>query len=379
MPITRAMEEQLRQLVFAFAAFQEKMEGVVSSVKEEMKAVQEKMEADQESVKEKIQAGKEEMKREITCIKGNKFEVMESRTDSVENKVGQIEENVSSVKEQIKQRVSAVEQQIDSRVSSVKERIEERFSVVEQRIEGRVSAVQQQIDDRVSAVAKEVDALKKFVATAGSNTDGFKFLPMPVRPLQKLSTLFQKTRLHFEALSCAMELRVGEKCLKDYSSLPLNSRRQKPAEILQELATDVERLSHLAFTECPRETREILSLQNFIDGIRDPVIQKALRMADVKALKSAVVYTMKFVAAQQATRRDRHPIRAAQVQGPADQMAACLNDLTRQLNALKQNIGDKKPTVKCWKYGSGEHIRRNCSTPQGTDVKTCLSKGRETN
>ncbi|KFM76840.1 hypothetical protein X975_19817, partial [Stegodyphus mimosarum] len=79
----------------------------------------------------------------------------------------------------------------------------------------------------------------------------------------------------------------------------------KPTETLQELATYVERLSHVAFSECPTETREILSLQYFIDGIRDSEIQKVLRMVDVKDIKNALVYAMKFEAAQQTTRRDQ--------------------------------------------------------------------------
>ncbi|GFX95482.1 CCHC-type domain-containing protein [Trichonephila clavipes] len=88
------------------------------------------------------------------------------------------------------------------------------------------------------------------------------------------------------------------------------SRQQKVSETLQELATDIERLSHLAFSDCPTEVREVLALQHFIDGVRDPEIQKALRMADLKDLKGALVFAMKFEAAQQATRKDRHPIRA---------------------------------------------------------------------
>ncbi|KFM75817.1 hypothetical protein X975_16651, partial [Stegodyphus mimosarum] len=358
------MEEQLRQFMAAFAAFKEEIKAGQDSVKEEMKSIKEDMKVGQESVKDEmnsvqekmeksvkeemraVKASQEEMKKEITCIIENKFETMEGRIDAVENKV-------SSVKEQIEERVSAVEQQIDYRVSAVKEQIQE-----------RVSAVEQQIDDKVSAVAKEVDTLKKFVATAGSNSDTFKFLAMPAHPSLKLSTYDGKTswqvyktqfsivaeangwdsqakachlaaslradaadilqtlpenkRLDFEALSGALELCFGEKCLKDYSRLQLKSRQQKPTETLQELATDVERLFHLAFSECLTETREILSLQYFIDGIRDPEIQKALRMADVKDIKSALVYAMKFEVAQQATRRCHHPVRVVQVHEPVD-------------------------------------------------------------
>ncbi|GFV09000.1 retrovirus-related Pol polyprotein from transposon 412 [Trichonephila clavipes] len=72
----------------------------------------------------------------------------------------------------------------------------------------------------------------------------------------------------------ALELRFGEKCVKDYSRLQLKSRQQKVSETLQELATDVERLSHLAFSDCPTEVREVLALQHFVDGVRDPKSRK---------------------------------------------------------------------------------------------------------
>ncbi|GFY20449.1 retrovirus-related Pol polyprotein from transposon 412 [Trichonephila clavipes] len=117
-----------------------------------------------------------------------------------------------------------------------------------------------------------------------------------------LQTLPETQRLDFDALVNALELRFGEKCVKDYSRLQLKSRQQKVSETLQELATDVERLSHLAFSDCPTEVREVLALQHFIDGVRDPEIQKALRMADLKDLKGALVFAMKFEAAQQNTK-----------------------------------------------------------------------------
>ncbi|KFM76550.1 hypothetical protein X975_12180, partial [Stegodyphus mimosarum] len=269
-----------------------------------MEACQEEMKAGQASVRDEMKAVKEE----IACIIENKFEAMENRIDAVENKVEHIEKKVSSVKEQIEEGVDSVKEQIEGLSSCLK------------------------------ADAADI-----------------------------LQTLPENKRLDFEALSGALELRFGEKCLKDYSRLQLKSRQQKATETLQQLATGVERLSHLAFSECPTETREILSLQYFIDGIRDPEIQKALRMADVKDLKSALGYAMKFEVAQQATRRDRHPIRAAHIQELVDPRTARLDYLTRKVNALTRNTGDKKPFVKCWNCGAEGHIRRNCRTPHGTD------------
>ncbi|KFM66815.1 hypothetical protein X975_03485, partial [Stegodyphus mimosarum] len=62
MPVTKAMEEQLRQLVIAFAAFKEKMECVVNSVKEEIKATYDEIKDGYEEMIAEMKAGREEMK-----------------------------------------------------------------------------------------------------------------------------------------------------------------------------------------------------------------------------------------------------------------------------------------------------------------------------
>ncbi|GFW53794.1 retrovirus-related Pol polyprotein from transposon 412 [Trichonephila clavipes] len=152
-----------------------------------------------------------------------------------------------------------------------------------------------------------------------------------------LQTLPETQRLDIDALVNALELRFGEKCVKDYSRLQLKSRQQKVSETLQELATDVERLSHLAFSDCPTEVREVLALQHFIDGVRDPEIQKALRMADLKDLKGALVFAMKFEAAQQATRKDRHPIRAV---NESDTSNSSVERLERQMRSFLNRVFD---------------------------------------
>ncbi|GFU37122.1 retrovirus-related Pol polyprotein from transposon 412 [Nephila pilipes] len=99
----------------------------------------------------------------------------------------------------------------------------------------------------------------------------------------------------FQALSSAPELRFGEKCSKEYGRL--QSRYQKAGEIMQELAADIQRLSHLAFSDFPVQTRQDLALEHFIDSVWVPETQKALRLADVKDIRSALVYVHKIEAA----------------------------------------------------------------------------------
>ncbi|GFV97877.1 gag-Pol polyprotein [Trichonephila clavipes] len=92
-----------------------------------------------------------------------------------------------------------------------------------------------------------------------------------------LQTLPETQRLDFDALVNALELRFGEKCVKDYSRLQLKSRQQKVSETLQELATDVERLSHLAFSDCPTEVRKSWRCNTSSTGC---VIRKSRKLSE---------------------------------------------------------------------------------------------------
>ncbi|GFU49307.1 retrovirus-related Pol polyprotein from transposon 17.6 [Trichonephila clavipes] len=135
----------------------------------------------------------------------------------------------------------------------------------------------------------------------------------------------------------------------------------------------------LAFSDCPTEVREVLALQHFIDGVRDPEIQKALRMADLKDLKGALVFAIKFEAAQQATRKDRHPIRAV---NESDTSNSSVERLERQMRSFMNRVeslmsqkADGKKTLKCWTCGREGHLQRSCRARQGAETNKRLPEG----
>ncbi|GFS97609.1 retrovirus-related Pol polyprotein from transposon 17.6 [Trichonephila clavipes] len=130
--------------------------------------------------------------------------------------------------------------------------------------------------------------------------------------------------------------------------------------------------------EPPTEVREVLALQHFIDGVRDPEIQKALRMADLKDLKGALVFAMKFEAAQQATRNDRHPIRAV---NESDTSNSSVERLERQMRSFMNRVeslmsqkADGKKTLKCWTCGREGHLQRSCRARQGAETNSASQK-----
>ncbi|GFV80080.1 retrovirus-related Pol polyprotein from transposon 412 [Trichonephila clavipes] len=255
------------------------------------------------NVNEQISANKEELKSDLKGI-GDKLTTMDKKFEEMEG------------------RIESVEYKFENKFVDIENKFENKFEDMESKLEAKIF---EKVEDVSISFRSDLEKLKQKVMTGQGDEFKFQapysslqssFLHMTESPLGRsdaadiLQTLPETQRLDFDALVNALELRFGEKCVKDYSRLQLKSRQQKVSETLQELATDVERLSHLAFSDCPTEVREVLALQHFIDGVRDPEIQKALRMADLKDLKGALVFAMKFEAAQQATRKDRHPIRA---------------------------------------------------------------------
>ncbi|GFW04409.1 retrovirus-related Pol polyprotein from transposon 17.6 [Trichonephila clavipes] len=396
MPTTRAMEAQFQTLLEKLTEMNANMGGMKSELTTNIAEVNTKL----TNVNEQISANKEELKSDLKGI-GDKLTTMDKKFEEMEG------------------RIESVENKFENKFVDIENKFENKFEDMESKLEAKIF---EKVEDVSISFRSDLEKLKQKVMTGQG--DEFKFQAPYSKPSIKLSTydgkfswqvyktqfsivadanqwdsqtkacqlaaslradaadilqtLPETQRLDFDALVNALELRFGEKCVKDYSRLQLKSRQQKVSETLQELATDVERLSHLAFSDCPTEVREVLALQHFIDGVRDPEIQKALRMADLKDLKGALVFAMKFEAAQQATRKDRHPIRAV---NESDTSNSSVERLERQMRSFMNRVeslmsqkADGKKTLKCWTCGREVHLQRSCRARQGAETNSASQK-----
>ncbi|GFW00893.1 retrovirus-related Pol polyprotein from transposon 412 [Trichonephila clavipes] len=102
-------------------------------------------------------------------------------------------------------------------------------------------------------------------------------------------------------------------------------------------------------------------------------------MADLKDLKGALVFAMKFEAAQQATRKDRHPMRAV---NESDTSNSSVERLERQMRSFMNRVeslmsqkADGKKTLKCWTCGREGHLQRSCRARQGAETNKRLPEG----
>ncbi|GFW96747.1 retrovirus-related Pol polyprotein from transposon 412 [Trichonephila clavipes] len=353
MPTTRAMEAQFQTLLEKLTEMKSELTASMNANMGEMKSdltsmnanmgemkseLTASMNANMDELNNKLTANKEELKSDLKGIgdklttMDKKFEEMEGRIESVENK---FENKFVDIENKFENKFEDMESKLEKLKQKVMTGQGDEFkfqapyskpSIKLSTYDGKSSWQVYKTQFSIVADANQWDSQTKACQLAAS---------LRADAADILQTLPETQRLDIDALVNALELRFGEKCVKDYSRLQLKSRQQKVSETLQELATDVERLSHLAFSDCPTEVREVLALQHFIDGVRDPEIQKALRMADLKDLKGALVFAMKFEAAQQATRKDRHPIRAV---NESDTSNSSVERLERQMRSFLNRV-----------------------------------------
>ena len=104
---------------------------------------------------------------------------------------------------------------------------------------------------------------------------------------------------------------------------------------------DIQIISHLAFSDCPVETRKDLALQHLIDSVRDPDTHKTLRLTDLKDIASALICAHKIEAAHRASRKNWHTIRAVSATDPKTGFSKLIEDFRREIRSLKEHKNER--------------------------------------
>ncbi|XP_017479346.1 PREDICTED: uncharacterized protein LOC108368901 [Rhagoletis zephyria] len=84
-----------------------------------------------------------------------------------------------------------------------------------------------------------------------------------------LQTIPDCERNSYDALMGAVERRYGSEHRRQIYQMELENRCQKANETLQEFASEIERLAHLAIGDASGEHLERVKIQRFINGMRD--------------------------------------------------------------------------------------------------------------
>ncbi|KAF8795158.1 hypothetical protein HNY73_003038 [Argiope bruennichi] len=221
------------------------------------------MKAGQVEMKTEMKAGQAEMKSEMKEI-NNAVKVANAKVEEFEGRLEEMEKKFEKLKQEMEVQVTeesreSYETPQEFGLAAANQSQNARYMPVVNRpcmkllpYDGQTSWQVYKTQFAIVAEANGWDPITKARQLASS---------LRAEAADILRTIPDNEQLNFDALSSALELRFGEICLKDYSRLQLKTRQQKPNETLQELATDIEKLSHLAFSDCPTEVRETLAVQ----------------------------------------------------------------------------------------------------------------------
>ncbi|GFX09447.1 uncharacterized protein TNCV_4698331 [Trichonephila clavipes] len=401
------MGEQLKALLEGINALKSSQE----ETKERMQKGQQEMQKSLEDMQKSQEETKNELKQEMQkCLDDTKNELKERmEKGQEETKKGQ-----KDLKNSLEKKIDTVEEKINSVEEKITLKVEEKIAVVEERIKEQVEEKIEEVAENFSLISQRVEDLEKKLLVSNGWTEGVKACQLAAslrgEAAEILQTLPDTERLNLNSLYNALDLRFGQKYSKEYARLQMKTRLQKTGESLQEYAFEVERLANLAFSHHLATVRETISLQYFVDVLREREVQKAVKaviMADVQDLKSALLYALKLEAATQASRRDRQSIRGARVttDAPCESLwrkkIEKLREEIQDLRAQRQNLRRRRITfwgcggaghprsscprinkedhnIKCWGCSRSRHVRSNCPRVNQKDpCRTSVTKSKK--
>ncbi|GBN28935.1 hypothetical protein AVEN_262200-1 [Araneus ventricosus] len=324
-PLTRSMDEKFEKLFHMMAEMKAGLEGKMEAGQEEMRSGQERLEQEMRSGQERLEqvrSGQEEMK-------------------------SQIQAHIESQIEEIKIHV-------DGCVTKIEEEVQLKPLTFDGQTSWTVFKTQFDVVSSTNGWTDFVKASQLVASLRGSAAE--VLLGIPADKLTDLTNIEK-----------ALESRFRDSHLTQFYRTELKTRRQKPGESLQELATDVERLVSLAYAECPLDVPESLSAQYFVDAIRDEETQHSNRLMNAKDLKSSLAYSMKYDALRTVSKTSRH-VRSMETEDHTsrerdDKFEFFFNRLEKLLNssvAGKKNTPRRNPNMTCWKCNKKEHMQREC-------------------
>ncbi|GFX13749.1 gag-Pol polyprotein [Trichonephila clavipes] len=228
MPTTSSMEAQFQTLLEKLTA---SMNANMGEMKSDLTA---SMNANMTEMKSELTANKEELKSDLKGIghklttMDKKFEEMEGRIESVENK---FENKFVDIENKFENKFEDMESKLEKLKQKVMTGQGDEFkfqapyskpSIKLSTYDGKSSWQVYKTQFSIVADANQWDSQTKACQLAAS---------LRADAADILQTLPETQRLDFDALVNALELRFGEKCVKDYSRLQLKSRQQKVSKL----------------------------------------------------------------------------------------------------------------------------------------------------
>ncbi|XP_049314463.1 uncharacterized protein LOC125778892 [Bactrocera dorsalis] len=167
-----------------------------------------------------------------------------------------------------------------------------------------------------------------------------------------LQTIPDCERDNYEALMSAIERRYGSEHRKQIYQIELQNRGQKMNESLQEFATEIERLAHLANADAPVDYIERVKIQCFINGIRDVDTKRATYAMPKRTFAETVSHALTQETASLLS-KPAHKVQRIEMEQPA-----LMEEILKTLKTIAaQRVNTTSRCFNCRKAG---HFARNC-------------------
>jgi len=162
-------------------------------------------------------------------------------------------------------------------------------------------------------------------------------------------------RTNFTELVKRLEMRFGHRHMDQLYRSQLRNRTQRPNESLQEFEADIARLVRSAYPSVSDDVYESLAVDKFLDGLRDPETQQAVKLARPKTLSDALTQALEFEAVKQSVRGSaRVHVAEAEPTTPPDIQELVVEKV---LEALKT----RRRKVRSWNCGQLKNPRSKCA------------------
>ncbi|XP_054083379.1 uncharacterized protein LOC128920323 [Zeugodacus cucurbitae] len=163
----------------------------------------------------------------------------------------------------------------------------------------------------------------------------------------------------YEALMAAVERRYGSEHRRQIFQIELQNRKQKASEYLQEFATEVERLAHLAYAHKSAEYIEDIKIHSFVNGIRDENTRYSALACPKLTFAETVSFALTHETASLLSNRTFKAHRV-EIEEPA-WTKKFLEEMHKMLEKSGETRKKNDGVVKCFNCGKGGHIARNCN------------------
>lgn len=319
-----------------------------------------------------------EMKQDMAQQIGDLKESNDRITQRLDEKFLDLSTTIDRKVEQLHGEIQDVKTEIQTEVESVKTQVEQKLYTEVQRLEKELRDIKKsetttqvvQTSSKFNLKPPTFDgttsfAIFKFQFETASVQNQWNeehqvaalIVALKGEAAETLQTIPENERRGYGEIIKALERKYGSDHKREIYRMELKGRSQKAGETLQEFASAVERLAHLAHASTSSEFMERIKIDAFIDGIRDTETRRAVILTPKATFAETIACALINETAQTLIKPAINKIRRVEIDTSSN---------TEQPTYRSSTSGK----IRCWICDKLGHISRDCYRNKGKRGKS---------